>query len=168
MKSGGTPFLRCMAPHFMADYRTSCTTLCNRAIIRLTLTRGQWRSGSNWPKLSPHPRSALLPKKSGVRSFVAERLRFGRLFLAGDAAHIVPQTGANVINLAFADVHDLAEALREKHDNNGVTLEAYSLTCLSRISKAQRFSWWVTSLLHLFTMPLRSIASGRSSSWSTS
>jgi p-hydroxybenzoate 3-monooxygenase len=58
-----------------------------------------------------------------------------------------------VINLAFADVHDLAEALREKHDNNGVTLEAYSLTCLSRISKAQRFSWWVTSLLHLFTMP---------------
>jgi len=88
---------------------------------------------------------------TGMRSFVVEPLQFGRLFLAGDAAHIVPPTGAKGMNLAFADVHYLAEALRAKYrDNDEAKLDAYSATCLSRIWKAQRFSWWMTSLLHLF------------------
>jgi p-hydroxybenzoate 3-monooxygenase len=88
---------------------------------------------------------------TGMRSFVVEPLQFGRLFLAGDAAHIVPPTGAKGMNLAFADVHYLAEALRERYrDNDSTKLDAYSATCLRRIWKAQRFSWWMTSLFHLF------------------
>jgi p-hydroxybenzoate 3-monooxygenase len=86
-----------------------------------------------------------------MRSFVAEPLQFGRLFLAGDAAHIVPPTGAKGMNLAFADVHYLSKALRAfYHNNNDEALQAYSTTCLKRIWKAQRFSWWMTSLLHRF------------------
>jgi p-hydroxybenzoate 3-monooxygenase len=88
---------------------------------------------------------------TGMRSFVAEPLQFGRLFLAGDAAHIVPPTGAKGMNLAFADVHYLAEALAAQYrDGNGRKLESYSETCLRRIWRAQRFSWWMTSLLHRF------------------
>ena len=86
-----------------------------------------------------------------MRSFVAEPMRFGRLFLAGDAAHIVPPTGAKGLNLAAADVRYLSRALiahfKEGRDD---LLEAYSETCLRRIWKAQRFSWWMTSLLHRF------------------
>ncbi len=86
-----------------------------------------------------------------MRSFVAEPMRFGRLFLAGDAAHIVPPTGAKGLNLAAADVRYLSRALiahyREGRDD---LLDAYSETCLRRIWKAQRFSWWMTSLLHRF------------------
>lgn len=88
---------------------------------------------------------------TGMRSFVAEPLQFGQLFLAGDAAHIVPPTGAKGMNLAFADVHYLAAALcgfYQKGDCEG--LKSYSFTCLKRIWKAQRFSWWMTSLLHRF------------------
>ena len=86
-----------------------------------------------------------------MRSFVAEPMRFGRLFLAGDAAHIVPPTGAKGLNLAAADVRYLSRALTA-HYNEGRDdlLEAYSETCLRRIWKAQRFSWWMTSLLHRF------------------
>lgn len=88
---------------------------------------------------------------TGMRSFVVEPLQYGRLFLAGDAAHIVPPTGAKGMNLAFADVHYLAEALRSLYEeNSSQKLEAYSSTCLRRIWKAQRFSWWMTSLLHRF------------------
>ncbi len=86
-----------------------------------------------------------------MRSFVAEPMRFGRLFLAGDAAHIVPPTGAKGLNLAAADVRYLSRALIA-HFNEGRDdlLDAYSETCLRRIWKAQRFSWWMTSLLHRF------------------
>ena len=88
---------------------------------------------------------------TGMRSFVVEPLQFGRLFLAGDAAHIVPPTGAKGMNLAFADVHYLAEALRAFYrENDSSKLDAYSATCLRRIWRAQRFSWWMTSLLHHF------------------
>lgn len=86
-----------------------------------------------------------------LRSFVAEPMRFGRLFLAGDAAHIVPPTGAKGLNLAVADVRALARALVEIYAGASTSaLDAYSQTCLNRVWKAQRFSWWMTSLLHHF------------------
>ncbi|MGH6924993.1 MAG: 4-hydroxybenzoate 3-monooxygenase [Propylenella sp.] len=86
-----------------------------------------------------------------VRSFVAEPMRHGRLFLAGDAAHIVPPTGAKGLNLAAADVHVLAEALIEHYrEGSSAGLDSYSERCLARVWKAERFSWWMTSLLHLF------------------
>lgn len=88
---------------------------------------------------------------TGMRSFVVEPLQYGRLFLAGDAAHIVPPTGAKGMNLAFADVHYLSEALdAHYHKTKDEQLRQYSSKCLSRIWKAQRFSWWMTSLLHRF------------------
>ena len=88
---------------------------------------------------------------TSMRSLVVEPLQHGRLFLAGDAAHIVPPTGAKGMNLAFADVHHLAEALHAFYQRNeGGLLKAYSQTCLRRIWSAQRFSWWMTSLLHRF------------------
>ena len=88
---------------------------------------------------------------TGMRSFVVEPLQYGRLFLAGDAAHIVPPTGAKGMNLAFADVHHLAAAFEAFYiRNDDSRLKAYSQTCLGRIWKAQRFSWWMTSLLHRF------------------
>jgi p-hydroxybenzoate 3-monooxygenase len=84
-----------------------------------------------------------------LRSFVAEPLRFGRLFLAGDAAHIVPPTGAKGLNLAASDVHYLAEALiRHFRDKDDAGIESYSTRALARIWKAERFSWWMTMLLH--------------------
>ena len=86
-----------------------------------------------------------------LRSFVAEPMRFGRLFLAGDAAHIVPPTGAKGLNLAAHDVGCLAEALVEavkEHSHAGI--DAYSSRVLSRVWKVERFSWWMTSLLHTF------------------
>ncbi len=86
-----------------------------------------------------------------LRSFVAEPLRFGRLFLAGDAAHIVPPTGAKGLNLAASDIRYLAHALIEHYqERSSSALDAYSATCLRRVWKAERFSWWMTSLLHLF------------------
>jgi p-hydroxybenzoate 3-monooxygenase len=86
-----------------------------------------------------------------LRSFVTEPLRFGRLFLAGDAAHIVPPTGAKGLNLAVADVGLLAAALAEHYaENSDAGLDAYSATALRRIWKAERFSWWMTTLLHTF------------------
>jgi len=86
-----------------------------------------------------------------IRSFVSEPLRFGRLFLAGDASHIVPPTGAKGLNLAASDVRYLAHALiahYQDHDDRG--LDSYSKRCLTRIWLAERFSWWMTSLLHRF------------------
>jgi p-hydroxybenzoate 3-monooxygenase len=89
-----------------------------------------------------------------MRSFVVEPMRFGRLFLAGDAAHIVPPTGAKGMNLAMADVQVLARCLRAFYQGrpgrSAQALAAYSQTCLSRVWKVQRFSWWMTSLLHRF------------------
>jgi p-hydroxybenzoate 3-monooxygenase len=84
-----------------------------------------------------------------MRSFVAEPMRHGRLFLAGDAAHIVPATGAKGLNLAVADVRVLAGPLQtyfEHGDESG--LDAYSDRCLRRVWRVQHFSWWMTSMLH--------------------
>jgi p-hydroxybenzoate 3-monooxygenase len=86
-----------------------------------------------------------------MRSFVAEPMQHGRLYLAGDSAHIVPPTGAKGMNLAFADVVFLSCALDAfyKKDSN-VLLENYSAKCLRRVWKAQRFSWWMTQIMHRF------------------
>jgi p-hydroxybenzoate 3-monooxygenase len=88
---------------------------------------------------------------TGMRSFVVEPMRYGRLFLAGDSAHIVPPTGAKGLNLAVADVQILARGLKHfystgRHD----LLDTYSEVCLRRVWKVQRFSWWMTSMLHRF------------------
>ncbi len=86
-----------------------------------------------------------------LRSFVAEPLRFGTLFLAGDAAHIVPPTGAKGLNLAASDVRYLAEGLIAHYrEHSDAGLETYSARALARIWKAERFSWWMTKLLHTF------------------
>jgi p-hydroxybenzoate 3-monooxygenase len=117
-----------------------------------------WPDGRIWQEL--HTRLAgtralaeggLLQKGiTSMRSFVAEPLRHGRLFLAGDAAHIVPPTGAKGMNLAFADVLVLSRALeRFYRSGNGDLIERYSATCLRRVWKAQRFSWWMTQMFHL-------------------
>jgi p-hydroxybenzoate 3-monooxygenase len=87
----------------------------------------------------------------GMRSLVVEPMQFGRLFLAGDAAHIVPPTGAKGMNLAIADVRVLARALAEFYaSGRNDLLDQYSATCLRRVWKVQRFSWWMTSMLHRF------------------
>jgi len=86
-----------------------------------------------------------------MRSFIVEPMQYGRLFLAGDAAHIVTPTGAKGMNLAVADVRVLTLALNEFYASGRTgLLEAYSETCLRRAWKAQRFSWWMTSMLHRF------------------
>jgi p-hydroxybenzoate 3-monooxygenase len=86
-----------------------------------------------------------------LRSFVAEPMRFGRMFLAGDAAHIVPPTGAKGLNLAASDAHYLSHALREYYDEkSSAGIDAYSARALARVWKAVRFSWWMTSMLHKF------------------
>ena len=100
-------------------------------------------------QLTPGP---ILQKGiTSMRSFVVEPMQFGRLFLAGDAAHIVPPTGAKGLNLAVADVRILAAALGAYYQSGDSELLAqYSATCLRRIWKVQRFSWWMTQLLHRF------------------
>ncbi len=88
---------------------------------------------------------------TGMRSFVAEPMQFGRLFLAGDAAHIVPPTGAKGLNLAAADVRVLAAAIERFYKSGSMQLlNRYSEIALRRVWKAQRFSWWMTSMLHRF------------------
>ena len=86
-----------------------------------------------------------------LRSFVAEPMRFGRLFLAGDAAHIVPPTGAKGLNLAASDVKYLSSALIEHFiEKSDVGIDHYSQRALARIWRAERFSWWLTTLMHRF------------------
>jgi p-hydroxybenzoate 3-monooxygenase len=86
-----------------------------------------------------------------LRSFVAEPMRFGKMFLCGDAAHIVPPTGAKGLNLAASDAHYLATALREYYDEkSSAGIDGYSTKALARVWKAVRFSWWMTSMLHKF------------------
>jgi p-hydroxybenzoate 3-monooxygenase len=100
-----------------------------------------------------HPQEGRVLQKgiTGMRSFVVEPMQHGNLYLAGDAAHIVPPTGAKGMNLAMADVFVLARVLRAYYkDNSRSGLDAYSVICLRRVWKAQRFSWWMTSLLHRF------------------
>ena len=121
----------------------------------------QWSDAVFWDELrSRLDREAAETIRTGpsieksiapLRSFVAEPMRFGRLLLAGDAAHIVPPTGAKGLNLAASDVRYLARALTAAladHDDTGI--DRYSETCLRRIWKAERFSWWFTSLTHRF------------------
>lgn len=121
----------------------------------------QWSDDRFWEELKSRlPEDAASTLITGpsieksiapLRSFVAEPLSYGRMFLAGDAAHIVPPTGAKGLNLAASDVHYLSEAFID-HYNNGSDgkLDAYSETALKRIWKAMRFSWWMTMLLHKF------------------
>ena len=86
-----------------------------------------------------------------MRSFVVEPMQFGRLFLAGDAAHIVPPTGAKGMNLAIADVKVLAAAFVARYQTRQTELlDTYSATCLRRVWRAEHFSWWMTSMLHRF------------------
>jgi p-hydroxybenzoate 3-monooxygenase len=97
--------------------------------------------------LAPSIEKSIAP----LRSFVVEPLRFGRLFLAGDAAHIVPPTGAKGLNLAVSDVAYLHESLRDFYrERSERALDEYSVRCLRRIWKAERFSWWMTRQLHSF------------------
>jgi p-hydroxybenzoate 3-monooxygenase len=102
----------------------------------------------NWQlRVGPITQKSIL----AMRSFVIEPMQYGRLFLAGDAAHIVPPTGAKGMNLAVADVRHLARALaRFYKDNQTDLLDAYSSTCLRRVWRAEHFSWWMTSMLHRF------------------
>jgi len=104
-------------------------------------------------RTDPHWRLAdgpILEKSvTALRSYVAEPMRYGRLFLAGDAAHIVPATGAKGLNLAVADVLVLAEAIAAwRETGSEKLLDAYSATCLTRAWRVQHFSWWMTSMLH--------------------
>ncbi|MGN9842290.1 4-hydroxybenzoate 3-monooxygenase [Nonomuraea sp. H19] len=86
-----------------------------------------------------------------MRSFVVEPMQYGRLYLAGDAAHIVPPTGAKGLNLAVADVRVLTEALAAFFEHGSTELlDGYSDACLKRVWRAQHFSWWMTTLLHTF------------------
>jgi p-hydroxybenzoate 3-monooxygenase len=88
---------------------------------------------------------------TGMRSFVVEPMQYGRLFLAGDSAHIVPPTGAKGLNLAVSDVQILARALEEYYSKGSrQLLDRYSEICMRRVWKVQRFSWWMTSMLHRF------------------
>jgi p-hydroxybenzoate 3-monooxygenase len=88
---------------------------------------------------------------TGMRSYVVEPMQYGKMFLAGDAAHIVPPTGAKGLNLAVADVRIMAQGFVEFYATGKTRLlERYSETCLRRVWKAQRFSWWMTSMLHRF------------------
>jgi p-hydroxybenzoate 3-monooxygenase len=117
-----------------------------------------WPDARIWDELRrrlggtrPLAEGTLLQKGiTATRSFVAEPMRHGRLFLAGDAAHIVPPTGAKGMNLAFADVLVLSRALAAFYRTGRSDLiESYSATSLRRVWKAQRFSWWMTQLFHL-------------------
>ena len=120
-----------------------------------------WSDEAFWnelrSRLDPEARQHLVTGPSleksiaPLRSFVAEPMRFGRLFLAGDAAHIVPPTGAKGLNLAASDVHYLSEALIDHYrGGSDKGLDQYSARALARVWKAERFSWWMTSLLHRF------------------
>ncbi len=118
-----------------------------------------WPDDRVWEELrarlgggAPLPEGPVLQKGiTGMRSFVVEPMQHGRLFLAGDAAHIVPPTGAKGLNLAVADVRVLARALAAHYENgSSIALERYSETCLRRVWRVQRFSWWMTALLHRF------------------
>jgi p-hydroxybenzoate 3-monooxygenase len=117
----------------------------------------EWPDARIWEELTarlggvrPLPQGKILQKGvTPMRSYVTEPMQHGRLFLAGDSAHIVPPTGAKGMNLAMADVVYLSRALERffgKNDNDG--LERYSATSLNRVWKGQRFSWWMTQMLH--------------------
>jgi len=108
------------------------------------------RTDDGW---EPNQGPILKKEITGMRSLVVEPMQCGRLFLAGDAAHIVPPTGAKGLNLAVADVVVLARAIAAYYRAGQTNLlDTYSETCLRRIWKVQRFSWWMTSMLHRFDL----------------
>jgi len=120
-----------------------------------------WSDAAFWQelrlRLDPEARETLVTGPSieksiaPLRSFVTEPMRFGRLFLAGDAAHIVPPTGAKGLNLAATDVKYLSMAFIEYYlERSSAGVDHYSQRCLQRIWKGERFSWWFTSLMHRF------------------
>jgi p-hydroxybenzoate 3-monooxygenase len=121
---------------------------------------GQWNDDRIWQELQTRtaaenwtlPEGPILQKGvTGMRSFVVEPMQHGKIFLAGDSAHIVPPTGAKGLNLAIADVQVLTRALVEFYRNGSPReLDRYSEICLRRVWKVQRFSWWMTSMLHRF------------------
>jgi p-hydroxybenzoate 3-monooxygenase len=127
--------------------------------VPLTDKVEQWSDDAFWQelrlRLDDQGRADLVSGPSleksvaPLRSFVSEPLRFGRLLLAGDAGHIVPPTGAKGLNLAATDVKFLAQAFIEHYaDKSDAGLDGYSQRCLRRIWRAERFSWWFTSLMH--------------------
>jgi len=129
--------------------------------VPLTDTVEDWSDDDFWAELKrrlPDDVSAVLQTGPSIeksiaplRSFVAEPMRYGNLFLAGDAAHIVPPTGARGLNSAASDIYYLYHAMVAHYlngDDSG--LESYSAKALARVWKAQRFSWWMTTLLHNF------------------
>src|SRR5690606_35601432 len=129
--------------------------------VPLTDSPEAWSDEAFWEelrlRLDPAGREALVTGRSfeksiaPLRSFVVEPLRFGRLFLAGDAGHIVPPTGAKGLNLAATDVKLLANALIEYFSERSTAgIDHYSARCLRRVWRAERFSWWFTSLMHRF------------------
>jgi p-hydroxybenzoate 3-monooxygenase len=129
--------------------------------VPLTDKVDQWSDQAFWDelklRLDPEARDKLVTGPSieksiaPLRSFVTEPMRFGRMFLAGDAAHIVPPTGAKGLNLAATDVKYLSNALVEFYkDKTEAGIDTYSERCLRRIWRAERFSWWFTSLMHSF------------------
>jgi p-hydroxybenzoate 3-monooxygenase len=139
-------------------------TMRSPILARLYIQCGPDEDIENWPNAriwqELHARLAgtrplaeghLLQKGvTAMRSFVVEPMQYGRLFLAGDSAHIQPPTGAKGMNLAFADVVVLARALTEFYrSGRDDLLQRYSQTCLRRVWKAQRFSWWMTQIFHL-------------------
>ena len=123
---------------------------------------GEWSDERIWEELQQRMATVdgdFILQEGGIfekgvtpmRSFVAEPLRHGKLFLAGDAAHIVPPTGAKGLNLAVADIRVLARGLRSYcKDGDGTRLDEYSDRCLRRVWRVQHFSWWMTSMLHRF------------------
>ena len=117
----------------------------------------EWPDGRVWDELRARTECSgvrlnegpVLEKGvTGMRSFVAEPMQHGRLFLAGDAAHIVPPTGAKGLNLAAHDVGVLADAVIEHYRGSDAALARYSADCLRRVWRAEHFSWWMTSMLH--------------------
>ncbi|NDP62193.1 4-hydroxybenzoate 3-monooxygenase [Polaromonas sp.] len=129
--------------------------------VPLTDKVEDWSDEAFWQelrlRLDPEARARLVTGPSieksiaPLRSFVTEPMRFGRMFLAGDAAHIVPPTGAKGLNLAATDVKYLSSALTEFYqEKSEAGIDAYSERCLRRIWRAERFSWWFTSLMHRF------------------
>jgi len=130
--------------------------------VPLTDKVEEWTDEAFWEELSrrldDEGRGKLVRGRSleksiaPLRSFVAEPLRFGRMFLAGDAGHIVPPTGAKGLNLAATDVKYLSAAFVEYYvDKSEAGIDAYSTRCLRRIWRAERFSWWFTALMHRFS-----------------
>jgi p-hydroxybenzoate 3-monooxygenase len=139
------------------------STTRSRYYLQVPLTDKveQWSDDAFWQelrlRLDPQAREQLVTGPSieksiaPLRSFVTEPMRFGTLFLAGDAAHIVPPTGAKGLNLAATDVKYLSDALIEACvEKSHAGIDHYSTRCLARIWRAERFSWWFTSLMHRF------------------